>query len=102
MAKKVGIVGAAVTPFRGKWYEKTYYELAQMATREALKDAAIPVKDVEAVVYGIYNDIFERTCIPEHPLQGIIGLQNKFGIRITNGGGPGTNTKSPPPAARGA
>ena len=86
MARKVGIVGAAVTPFKGKWYEKTYYELAQMATREAVHDAAMPIKDVDAVFYGIYNDIFERIAIPEHPLQGICGMQNKFGIRISCGG----------------
>ena len=79
MARKVGIVGAAVTPFKSKWYEKTYYELAQMATREALADAAITPQDVDAVIYGIYNDIFERTCIPEHPLQGITWLHNKPG-----------------------
>jgi acetyl-CoA C-acetyltransferase len=89
MAKRVGIIGAAVTPFKSKWYEKTYYELAQMATREAIEDAAISIKDVDAVFYGIYNDIFERACIPEHPLQGIIGMQNKFGIRISSGGATG-------------
>lgn len=89
MAKRVGIIGAAVTPFKSKWYEKTYYELAQMATREAIKDAAISINDVDAVFYGIYNDIFERACIPEHPLQGIIGMQNKFGIRISSGGATG-------------
>ena len=94
MARRVGIVGAAVTPFRARWYEKTYYELAQMATADALHDAAISVKDVDGVFYGIYNDIFERTCIPEHPLQGIIGMQNKFGIRITNGGATGAYTMS--------
>jgi len=94
MARRVGIVGAAVTPFRGRWYEKTYYELAQMATAGALQDAGISVKDVDGVFYGIYNDIFERTCIPEHPLQGICGLQNKFGIRITNGGATGAYTMS--------
>lgn len=94
MARRVGIVGAAVTPFRAKWYEKTYYELAQLATAEALKDAAISVKDVDAVFYGIYNDIFERACIPEHPLQGICGMQDKFGIRISNGGATGAYTMS--------
>ncbi len=78
-----------MTPFRSKWYEKTYYELAQMATAEALKDAGIPVSEVDGVFYGIYNDIFERTCIPEHPLQGVIGMQNKFGIRVSNGGATG-------------
>jgi acetyl-CoA C-acetyltransferase len=78
-----------VTPFRSKWYEKTYYELAQMATAEALKDAGIPVGEVDGVFYGIYNDIFERTCIPESGLQGLIGMQNKFGIRVSNGGATG-------------
>jgi acetyl-CoA C-acetyltransferase len=90
----VGIVGAAVTPFKAKWYEKTYYELAQQATREAVKDAGISINDVDAVFYGIYNDIFERACIPEHPLQGLLGMQNKFGIRISNGGATGAYTMS--------
>ena len=94
MSKRVGIVGAAVTPFKAKWYEKTYYELAQMATREAVKDAGIPITDVDSVFYGIYNDIFERTCIPEHPLQGICGMQNKFGMRVSTGGATGAYTIS--------
>lgn len=94
MPRRVGVVGAAVTPFRSKWYEKTYYELAQMATREALKDAKIGTDDIDAVVYGIYNDIFERTCIPEHPLQGVLGLQNKPGIRVSNGGATGAYAMS--------
>lgn len=94
MANRVGIVGAAVTPFRGKWYEKTYYELAQMATADALADAGMELKEIDGVFYGIYNDIFERTCIPEHPLQGIIGLQNKYGMRISNGGATGAYTIS--------
>jgi len=94
MGKKVGIVGAAVTPFRARWYEKTYYELAQMATRETVQDAGISIKDVDAAFYGIYNDIFERSAIPEHPLQGICGMQNKFGIRISCGGATGAYTMS--------
>lgn len=94
MSRRVGIVGAAVTPFKGKWYEKTYYELAQMAAAGALKDAGISVDDVGAVFYAIYNDIFERTCIPEHPLQGLLGMQDKFGIRISTGGATGAYTIS--------
>ena len=94
MGKRVGIIGAAVTPFRARWYEKTYYELAQMATRNTVQDAGISIKDVDAVFYGIYNDIFERSAIPEHPLQGICGMQNKFGIRISCGGATGAYTMS--------
>ena len=91
-ARKVGIVGASVTPFKGRWVEKTFYDLAQWATRDALKDAGISPAEVDAVAYGIYNDIFERAAIPEHPLQGIIGLPNKPGIRVTNGGATGIYT----------
>jgi acetyl-CoA C-acetyltransferase len=94
MSKEVGIVGAAVTPFKGSWKEKTYYELAQMATREAIKDAQVPIDDVDAAFYGIYNDIFERTAIPEHAIHGLCGMQNKFGIRITTGGATGAYTMS--------
>lgn len=94
MGKRVGIVGAAVTPFKAKWNEKTYYELAQMAVREAVKDAAISINDAEAIFYGIYNDIFERTAIPEHALHGLCGMQNKFGVRVTTGGATGAYTTS--------
>jgi len=89
MGRRVGIVGASVTPFKGRWVEKTYYSLAQDATRDALADAGLSVNMLDGVVYGIYNDIFQRTCIPEHALQGLIGMQNKFGIRVSNGGATG-------------
>ncbi len=92
--RKVGIVGAAVTPFKARWREKTFYDLAQMATREAVKDAGISIKDVDAAFYGIYNDIFERAAIPEHALHGLLGMQNKFGIRISTGGATGAYTLS--------
>lgn len=60
MSKRLGIVGAGVTPFKGTWHEKTYYKLVQMATLEAMKDAGIAIQDVDAAFYGIYyNDIFE-------------------------------------------
>ena len=94
MGKRVGIVGAGVTPFKGTWREKTYYELAQEATREAVKDAKMNINDVDSAFYGIYNDIFERTAIPEHAIHGLLGMQNKFGIRVTNGGATGAYTMS--------
>lgn len=94
MGKRVGIVGASVTPFKARWYEKTYYELAQMATRDVVQDAGISIKEVDAAFYGIYNDIFQKAAIPEHPLQGICGMQNKFGVRISCGGATGAYTMS--------
>lgn len=86
---KVGIVGAAITPCKGHWIERTYYGLSQLAVRDCLRDTGIGVRDVDAVVFGIYNDIFQLSAIPEHPLQGIIGMANKPGIRVSNGGATG-------------
>ena len=94
MARRVGIVGAGVTPFKSTWREKTYYDLAQTAAREAVRDAQMDIGDVDGVFYGIYNDIFERAAIPEHAIHGLLGMQNKFGIRITTGGATGAYTTS--------
>lgn len=87
--RDVAIVGAGITNCKGRWVERTYYGLSQMAVKEALKDAKMSVKGVDAVVYGIYNDIFEMSAIPEHPLHGIIGMANKPGLRVTCGGATG-------------
>jgi acetyl-CoA C-acetyltransferase len=87
--RDVAIVGAGITPCKGHWLEKTYYGLGQWAVKEAVADAKISVKDIDAVIYGIYNDVFEFSAIPEHTLQGMIGLANKPGMRVTCGGATG-------------
>lgn len=87
--REVAIVGAGMTPCRSRWVEKTFWELAQMAVSEAVRDAGIHVQEVEAGVAGIYNDIFEFQAIPESGLQGIVGLQNKPLMRVSNGGATG-------------
>ncbi len=87
--RDVAILGAGMTPCRSRWVEKTYWELAQMAVSEAVRDAGIHIDEVEAGVAGIYNDIFEFQAIPESGFQGIIGLQNKPLMRVSNGGATG-------------
>ncbi len=87
--RQVAILGAGMTPCRSRWVEKTYWELAQMAVSEAVRDAGIHIQEVEAGVAGIYNDIFEFQAIPESGFQGIIGLQNKPLMRVSNGGATG-------------
>lgn len=90
--REVAIVGTGITPCKGRWVERTYYGLSQMAVKAALEDAQMSIKDVDAVLYGIYNDIFELSAIPEHTLHGIIGMANKPGMRITCGGATGSYT----------
>lgn len=86
---KVAIVGAGITECRGRWVEATYWELFQQATRRTLEDAKMRADEVDSVVYGIYNDIFEHQAIPESALTGLIGMVNKPGVRITTGGATG-------------
>lgn len=87
--REVAIVGAGMTPCRSRWVEKTFWELAQMAVAETVRDAGIHIREVQAGVAGIYNDIFEFQAIPESGLQGIVGLANKPMMRVSNGGATG-------------
>lgn len=87
--RKVGIVGAGITECRGRWVEATYWELFQMAVRRTLEDAKVEASEVDSVVYGIYNDIFEHQAIPESSLTGLIGMAGKPGTRVTSGGATG-------------
>lgn len=87
--RKVGIVGAGITECRGRWVEATYWELFQTAVRRTLEDAKVKASEVDSVVYGIYNDIFEHQAIPESALTGLIGMANKPGTRVTSGGATG-------------
>ena len=87
--RKVGIVGAGITECRGRWIEATYWDLFQQAVRRACDDAKMTTAELDSVVYGIYNDIFEHQAIPESTLTGLIGMANKPGTRVTSGGATG-------------
>jgi acetyl-CoA C-acetyltransferase len=87
--RRVGIVGAGITDCRSRWVEATYWDLFQQATKATLEDAKVSAEEVDSVVYGIYNDIFEHQAIPESSLTGIIGMHHKPGVRVTSGGATG-------------
>jgi len=87
--RRVGLVGAGITDCRSRWVEATYWKLFQMATKATLEDAKVTADEVDSVVYGIYNDIFEHQAIPESSLTGVIGMHHKPGVRVTSGGATG-------------
>jgi len=89
MARKVAIIGCGMTPFKARWPEKTYFELAYDACNEALHDAGITIKDVDSAVYGIYNDLFERQFMADIFVNDYIGNIDKPGTRVTTGGATG-------------
>ena len=90
--RKVAIIGVGITPFKTRYIDKTYFELAYDAADLALKDANISHQEVDSAVYGIYNDLFERQFMPDIFVNSYLGLNNKPGTRITTGGATGGYT----------
>jgi acetyl-CoA acetyltransferase len=89
MMNKVAIIAAGITDCRSRWVEATYWDLFQQATRRTLEDAKMTADEVDSVVYGIYNDIFEHQAIPESALAGTIGMAMRPGTRVSSGGATG-------------
>ncbi len=87
--KKVGIIGFGTTEFRARWVEKTYYELAFDAAKTALDDAGIDKKEIGGVVYGIYNELFERQFMPDVYIHNYTGMGLKPSLRVSAGGATG-------------
>lgn len=89
MKGKVAVVGVGQTVFRARMPEKAYYELAFEAVREALRDASLERRDIGSVVYGIYNDLFERQLMPDAYVHDYLGMHGIPGTRVTTGGATG-------------
>ena len=97
MKKRVAIIGVGITPFKTRYLDKTYFELAYDATKLALEDAntngaEITHKELQSTVYGIYNELFERQFMPDIFINSYIGMNNKPGTRIASGGATGGYT----------
>jgi len=95
--KKVAIIGVGITPFKARYLDKTYFELAYDATKLAISDAnkngaQITHKDLKSTVYGIYNELFERQFMPDIFINSYIGMNDKPGTRIASGGATGGYT----------
>ncbi|MHB8359316.1 MAG: thiolase family protein [Thermoplasmataceae archaeon] len=87
--ERVAVVGTGQTKFEARTPQMTYYELAFEAAREALKDSGISPQSVDSVVYGIYNDLFERQIMPDTYIHDYLGMYGKPGLRVTTGGATG-------------
>ena len=85
----VAVIGVGCTPFRSRHPNKTYFELAFDAAREAFADAGIEKTDVEAAVYGIYNDFFQRQYQPDAFVHDYLGLPPRPAVRVNTGGATG-------------
>lgn len=84
---KVGIVGVGLIPWKTRYADKTYYELALDVTKAALEDAGISADQVDNVVYGVSDLMvyWTRQCCPSTTMQDYIGMAGKPSVRVTAG-----------------
>ena len=54
------------------------------------------VDEIDSVVYGIYNDIFEHQAIPESSLTGLIGMANLSPVPASAAAGRRASTRCAP------
>jgi len=87
--RKVAIVGAGTTSFKSRWIEKTYFELAFDAVKDALTHAKLSREDIQCCVYGVYNDIFQRQIQPDLYIHDYIGMAPRPAVRVATGGATG-------------
>jgi acetyl-CoA acetyltransferase len=87
--RKVAIVGIATSPFKARWRDKTYYELAFEVASAAMQDAGMTKADIGCSVYGIYNDFFERQFQPDMYVHDYLGLAPRPATRVSTGGATG-------------
>lgn len=85
--KKVGIVGVGLIPWKVRYPDKTYYELALDVTKAALADARLSASDVDHVVWGLSDLMvaWVRQCCPSTTMQEYIGMAGKSSVHVTAG-----------------
>ncbi len=87
--RRVAVVGTGQTKFEARTPNKSYFELAYDAAMPAIKESGISPESIDSVVYGIYNDLFERQIMPDTYVHDYLGMYGKPGIRVTTGGATG-------------
>ena len=87
--QKVAVVGCGITKFKARWLEKTYFELAFDAVKDALHDTGVTIDEIQSAHYGIYNELFERQVMPDVFVHDYLGLRLKPSTRVTAGGATG-------------
>lgn len=89
VGRDVGIIGIGQLPFRTRYPELNYQELAFEAAHLAMLDAGIGPAAIDGAVYAIYSDLLLRQQTPETMIHEFLGLTGKPALRITAGASTG-------------
>jgi acetyl-CoA C-acetyltransferase len=87
--RRVAVVGIGQLPFKTRYPDLNYQELAYEAAALAFADAGIGPSDVTGAIYAIYSDLLLRQQTPETMIHEYLGLLGKPALRITAGASTG-------------
>ena len=90
LSRKVAVMGLGQMPFKTRYADRNYQELAFEASALAMDDAGIGIDDVSSAIYAIYSDMLLRQQTPETMIHEYLGLAGKPALRITAGASTGT------------
>ncbi len=87
--RRVAVVGVGQMPFRSRYPQHRFDELAMVAARRALDDAGLTPVDIDAAVYSVYSELLLRQGTPDVMLHDYLGLNGRPGQRVTAGAASG-------------
>jgi acetyl-CoA C-acetyltransferase len=90
--QRVAVVGVGQTKHRSARKDVSLAGLVREAAQEALEDAGMTWKDVDALVVGKAPDMFEGIAMPELYLADALGAVGKPMIRVHTAGSVGGST----------
>ena len=85
--RKVAIVAVGTIPWRSRYDEYTWRAIGLQATKKALEEAELTVKDIDSVVYSIYCDLMMRQQSPTPLIHDYLGMEGKPCVRVMAGAG---------------
>ena len=83
--RKVAIIGVGQLPFRARYPDKMYMELAFDAVKVALEDAGLTHREIDTAVYSVYCDALMRQSTSDLIIHDYLGLNGKPGVRVADG-----------------
>jgi len=92
MGEACAVIGVGQTQYRSRRSDVSIAGLVREAALEALQDAGLTFKDIDAVVIGKAPDLFEGVMMPEAYLADALGAHGKPMMRVHTAGSVGGST----------
>jgi len=89
MAERIAIIGTGQTEFKSKNSEVSQSELVHKAVKRALENAALSIKDIDAVILS-NMELFEGLYLADTVLSEGTGSYMKSGMKVQSGGTSGS------------